>query len=92
MINALLKMICIVTSKELLQDILEESNWSGGLFCAYKEISSWPLKLSEIIEVEYYDVYNITFDYSDLKDIEREIRNNKLTIIQKDFSEKLAMI
>ena len=57
---------------------------AGGLVRAYSK------SVLEAIEVEYYDVYNITFNYSDLKDIEREIRNNKLTIIQKDFSDKIS--
>ena len=57
---------------------------------AYSKSVLEAIEASEIIEVEYYDVYNITFDYSDLKDIEREIRNSKLTIIQKDFSEKIS--
>ena len=59
---------------------------AGGLVRAYSKSVLEAIEASEIIEVEYYDVYNITFDYSDLKDIEREIRNSKLTIIQKDFS------
>lgn len=63
---------------------------AGGLVRAYSKSVLEAIEASEIIEVEYYDVYNITFDYSDLKDIEREIRNSKLTIIQKDFSEKIS--
>ena len=63
---------------------------AGGLVRAYSKSVLQAIEASEIIEVEYYDVYNITFNYSDLKDIEREIRNNKLTIIQKDFSDKIS--
>ena len=63
---------------------------AGGLVRAYSKSVLEAIEASEIIEVEYYDVYNITFNYSDLKDIEREIRNNKLTIIQKDFSDKIS--
>ena len=63
---------------------------AGGLVRAYSKSVLEAIEASEIIEVEYYDVYNITFDYSDLKDIEREIRNSKLTIIQKDFGEKIS--
>ncbi len=65
---------------------------AGGLVCAYSKSVLEAIEASEIIEVEYYDVYNITFDYSDLKDIEREIRNSKLTIIKKILVKKLAMI
>ncbi len=63
---------------------------AGGLVRAYSKAVLEAIEVSEIIEVEYYDVYNITFNYSDLKDIESEIRNNKLTIIQKDFSDKIS--
>ena len=63
---------------------------AGGLVRAYSKSVLEAIEASEIIEVEYYDVYNIAFDYSDLKDIEREIRNSKLTIIQKDFGEKIS--
>ena len=63
---------------------------AGGLVRAYSKSVLEAIEASEIIEVEYYDVYNIAFDYSDLKDIEREIRNSKLTIIQKYFGEKIS--
>ena len=49
---------------------------AGGLVRAYSKSVLEAIEASEIIEVEYYDVYNITFNYSDLKDIEREIRNS----------------
>ncbi len=77
--------------QQLLQDILEESSLELEVWFVHTANQFLKLlKHSEIIEVEYYDVYNITFDYSDLKDIEREIRNSKLTIIQKDFGEKIS--
>ena len=63
---------------------------AGGLARAYSKAVLEAIEISEIIEVEYYNVYNITFNYYDLKDVEREIRNNKLTIIQKDFSDKIS--
>ena len=63
---------------------------AGGLVRAYSKAVLEAIEISEIIEVENYDVYNITFNYTDLKDVEREIRNNKLTIIQKDFSDKIS--
>ena len=63
---------------------------AGGLVRAYSKAVLEAIEISEIIEVEYYNVYNITFNYYDLKDVEREIRNNKLTIIQKDFSDKIS--
>ncbi|WP_299526133.1 YigZ family protein [uncultured Methanobrevibacter sp.] len=63
---------------------------AGGLVRAYSKSVLEAIELSDIIEVEYYDVYNIIFDYCDLKNIESEIRHNKLTIIKKEFTTKIS--
>ena len=44
---------------------------------------------SVIIEVEYYDVYDFIFEYSNIKLVDNEVRNNNLIIIDKDYSNKV---
>ena len=63
---------------------------AGGLVRAYSKAVLEAIEISEIVEIEEYDVYNLTFDYSNLKDIESEIRHNKLTIIEKEYNDKIS--
>ncbi len=62
---------------------------AGGLVRAYSRAVMEAIENSEIIEMEYYDVYNLEFDYVDMKNIESEIRNNNLKIINKNFGQKV---
>lgn len=63
---------------------------AGGLVRAYSKSVLEAIENSEIIEIEVYDVYLIVFDYSNLKAVEQEIRNNNLKVIAKDFKEKVV--
>ena len=45
---------------------------------------------AEILEIEQYDVYNLNFEYSDIKTVDGEDRNNKLEVIAKDYSDKVS--
>lgn len=63
---------------------------AGGLVRAYSKAVLEAIEISEIVEIEEYEVYNLTFDYSNLKDIESEIRHNKLTIIEKEYNDKIS--
>lgn len=63
---------------------------AGGLVRAYSKSVLETIEVSEIIEIEYYDVYQLIFDYKDMKKIEQEIRNNNLKIIEKDFKDKVC--
>ena len=45
---------------------------------------------AEILEIEQYDVYNLNFEYSDIKTVDGEVRNNKLEVIAKDYSDKVS--
>lgn len=62
---------------------------AGGLVRAYGRAVMEAIENSEIIEMEYYDVYSLKFNYVDMKNIENEIRNNNLKVINKDFSQKV---
>ena len=41
-------------------------------------------------EIEEYDVYQITFEYSNIKTADAEVRNNQLTTINKDYTDKVS--
>lgn len=62
---------------------------AGGLVRAYSKSVLEAINNSKIIEIEFYDVYTIKFQYVDMKIVEKEIRDNKLTVINKDFSENI---
>ncbi len=62
---------------------------AGGLVRAYSKSVLEAIENAEIIEIEYYDVYSLIFDYVDVKNVEAEIRNNNLRIINKSFDEKI---
>lgn len=62
---------------------------AGGLVRAYGRAVMEAIENSEIIEVEYYDVYSLEFNYADMKNIENEIRNNNLMVVNKAFSENV---
>jgi hypothetical protein len=40
-------------------------------------------------EIEEYDVYRLTFEYSDIKIADTEVRNNSLEAIDKEYSDKV---
>lgn len=63
---------------------------AGGLVRAYSKSVLEAIEISDIIEVEYYDVYTLIFNYSDLKNIESELRSNKLVVIKKEFTTKIT--
>lgn len=63
---------------------------AGGLVRAYGKSVLEAINNSEIIEIEFYDVYTIDFEYVDMKTVEKEIRNNRLTVISKEFTEKVS--
>ena len=63
---------------------------AGGLVRAYSKSVMEAVNDAEIVEIEEYEVFNITFDYSDIKIVDGEIRNNKLISIGKDYSDKVS--
>ncbi len=62
---------------------------AGGLVRAYSKSVLEAIENSEIIEIEIYDVYTIQFKYTDIKLIENGLRTNNVTIINKNYLEKI---
>lgn len=63
---------------------------AGGLVRAYSKSVMQAIGEAEIVEIEEYDVFEITFEYSDIKTVDGEVRNNNLEAIDKDYSDKVT--
>lgn len=63
---------------------------AGGLVRAYSKSVLEAINEAEILEVDFYDVYTIIFEYSDIKIADSEVRNNNLEVINKDYSDKVT--
>ena len=63
---------------------------AGGLVRAYSKSVMEAIGKAEIVEIEEYDVYKITFEYSDIKIADSEMRNNQLTAINKEYTDKVS--
>ena len=63
---------------------------AGGLVRAYSKSVMEAIGEAEIVEIEEYNVYRLTFEYSDIKIVDGEIRNNKLVSIDKEYSDKVS--
>jgi len=62
---------------------------AGGLVRAYSNSVIEAIAGSDIVEMEEYKIYNLRFEYSDMKTIENEIRNYNIIILEKSFEEKI---
>ena len=62
---------------------------AGGLVRAYSKSVMEAVGEAEIVEIEEYKVYEITFEYCDIKLVDTEIRNNNLNTIDKVYSDKV---
>ncbi len=62
---------------------------AGGLVRAYSKSVLEAISEAEIVDIEEYDVYRIVFEYSDIKTVDGEVRNNNLTAINKEYSDKV---
>ena len=62
---------------------------AGGLVRAYSKSVMEAISCAEIVEIEEYEVYQLTFEYSDIKIVDSEVRNNNLVSIDKDYSDKV---
>ena len=62
---------------------------SSGLIRAYSKSTLETLAIAEIVEIKPYNLYEIIFDYPNIKFIEDEIRNNDILILKKNFQEKV---
>jgi uncharacterized YigZ family protein len=63
---------------------------AGGLVRAYSKSVMEAIGETEILEIEEYEVYTITFEYSEIKTADTEVRNNNLEVIDKDYSDKVS--
>ena len=63
---------------------------AGGLVRAYSKSVMEAIGEAEILEIEEYDVYTITFEYSEIKTADSEVRNNHLDVIDKDYSNMVS--
>lgn len=63
---------------------------AGGLVRAYSKSVMEAIGEAEILEIEEYDVYEITFEYSHIKTADTEVRNNTLEVIDKQYSDKVS--
>ena len=62
---------------------------AGGLVRAYSKSVMEAIGEAEILEIEEYDVYEIVFEYSEIKSVDGEVRNNNLEVIDKQYSDKV---
>lgn len=62
---------------------------AGGLVRAYSKSVMEAIGEADIVEIEEYDVYELIFEYSDIKIADTEVRNNSLEVIDKDYSDKV---
>ena len=62
---------------------------AGGLVRAYSKSVIEAIAIADIVEMELYDIYNIIFQYEDIKNIEEVIRNYNIAILDKKFEEKV---
>ena len=62
---------------------------AGGLVRAYSKSVMEAIGKAEIVEIEEYDVYKLTFEYSTIKLVDGEIRNTSLEVINKEYTDKV---
>ena len=63
---------------------------AGGLVRAYSKSVLEAINEAEILEVDFYDVYTLVFEYSDIKITDGEVRNNNLEVIDKRYTDKVS--
>ena len=63
---------------------------AGGLVRAYSKSVMEAIGEAEILEIKEYDIYNLSFEYSDIKTADSEVRNNNLEVINKDYTDKVS--
>ena len=62
---------------------------AGGLVRAYSKSVMEAVANADIVEIEEYDVFEVIFEYSDIKLVDTEVRNNSLETIDKDYADKV---
>ena len=62
---------------------------AGGLVRAYSKSVMEAVANADIVEIEEYDVFEIIFEYSVIKLVDTEVRNNYFETIDKDYADKV---
>jgi putative IMPACT (imprinted ancient) family translation regulator len=62
-----------------------------GLINAYKNATQEALDVAEIIERTQEDVYKIDFDYLQMNDVMRIIKEDNLEILKQDFDNRCSI-
>lgn len=63
---------------------------AGGLVRAYSKSVMDAIGEAEILEIEEYEVYTITFEYSQIKTADTEVRNSSLEVLDKQYSDRVS--
>lgn len=59
-----------------------------GLINAYKSATQEALQIAEIVEKTVNDVYEVTFDYIQMNDVMRIIKETEVIVLSQDFDTK----
>lgn len=62
-----------------------------GLINAYKNATQEAIDVAEVIEKTQDDVYKIDFDYLQMNDVMRIIKEDNLSILQQDFDNRCSI-
>lgn len=62
---------------------------TGGLIRAYSKSIIEAIDNANIVEIRRYKIYELSFEYSNTKFIENEIRNYNIKILDKKFEKKI---
>ena len=58
---------------------------AGGLVRAYSKSVLETLAVAEIVEMEAYDLFKVTFGYQDIKSIDNDVRSQNLAVTGKEY-------
>lgn len=58
---------------------------AGGLVRAYSKSVLETLSIAEIVDMELYEIFRLTFEYQDIKTIDSELRAKRLAIVEKQY-------
>lgn len=58
---------------------------AGGLVRAYSKSVLETLAVAEIVEMEAYELFKVTFGYQDIKSIDNDVRSQNLAVTGKEY-------
>ena len=58
---------------------------AGGLVRAYSKSVLETLAVAEIVEMEAYELFKVTFSYPDIKSIDNDVRSQNLAVTDKEY-------